>query len=177
VFAALAVVGLWASAETLAPRLELLRDRFTIESEGDIDPSLEERRALRDTYFSQIERLWFSCLSGYDGGYPHHFFLEFWIRFGIVGLAMAIAAALLIGALHLRQWKYDFSPTVFLILLQGIFTLLNAQTNLALEFQRNLWCAVGVSAGLIVEERRARFWRRGCGIIHHPWAHSSFARR
>ncbi len=125
-----------------------LVERFSRIGTGNDDAALAERTEIRNYYASMLsEWLWLGSENYEMTRYPHNIFLELFIRFGIV-LGGVVAVGLVISSAKALQWLYskaraDQNGITFVITLLGLFGLITAQFNLALEFSRVLWMFTG----------------------------------
>lgn len=87
--------------------------------------------------------------------YPHNFAVEAAVRLGVW-----VGSVFLIGVLYLlwvqigMLWRMESSIPLAVIISMGLFTFLNAQTNLMWELLRPLWFAVGIALGAILSRGR-----------------------
>jgi O-antigen ligase len=86
----------------------------------------------------------------YAGNYPHNFFYEFWLRFGLVGLGASIFSGWVIVRTFLLMWRQPMPPLAYAMIGVLLFGFINAQTNLALEFNRSFWLGIGFAVTLVV---------------------------
>ena len=144
----LILIGLFFR-ETLESQLEFVENRFTQAWKAGYDASMEGRAQIRGDYFDHLDEWWLFGYYRYDGAYPHNIFLEAWIRFGLFGFV--ICGGVVVAILKLLSMS-RLSPRAILsvITLQGLFTFINAQTSLSLEFQRTLWGACGTGITLLL---------------------------
>lgn len=147
-----AVVVLGIAATLFVPEVReqfnYIFERFSRIGEGDVDPALMERTEIRSYYTNKIsEWIWLGC-DNYDmTRYPHNIFLELIVRFGIV-LGGVVSIAIVYSAVQSLKWLFtdprsNSDALSVIITFLGLFGLIVAQFNLALEFSRVLWMATG----------------------------------
>lgn len=153
--------------EALEPQLEFVESRFTRAVETGYDASMEARAQVRADYLDQVNQWWLLGYYRYDGVYPHNIFLEAWIRFGLLGFVIVggIVASML-RLVSMSRLAPD-NAILSVVTLQGLFTFINAQTSLCLEFERTLWaaCGMGVTLLLIGEIKEGRSTRYAKSLV------------
>jgi len=87
---------------------------------------------------------------GYAGPYPHNFFYECWLRFGLIGLGASLFVFWLVVRSLLLLWRQQLHPLACVMISVLLFAFLNAQTNLALEFNRTLWLGIGFAVSFVM---------------------------
>ena len=80
---------------------------------------------------------------GYRYEYPHNFFLEIAVRFGIFGILLCLAVLGVSVKAVVSARSIGDNIAGLIILMTGLFTLIVAQFSLMLEFERCLWLFVG----------------------------------
>ena len=161
--------------ETLEPQLEYVENRFTEYADTGSDVSMEQRAQLRSDYLDHLGEWWVLGYYGYDGTYPHNIVFEAWLRFGLFGLAMCAGVVVASRKLLSMARFHPGTCVLSVISLQGLFTLISAQTSLSLQFQRTLWAACGAGITLVaigkckharsMQEARGSVGRRGSGRV------------
>jgi hypothetical protein len=144
--------------ETVEPQLEFIASRFTRAFDTGYDAALEARAQLRSDYFDHLDEWWLFGYYRYDGTYPHNIVLEAWIRFGLFGFILFGGIVVAILKLFSTARLFPGSAILSVIALQGLFTFINAQTSLCLEFERTLWgaCGTGIILLMIGRVKQAR---------------------
>ncbi|MGJ8638309.1 MAG: hypothetical protein ACSHYA_02855 [Opitutaceae bacterium] len=154
-FAVVALLGFVALAvfksEFLVIRWTYLMDRFM--------PTLDYLRGYQDVaavgatsgrselygyYLEQFGAWWFNGLSGYSGDYPHNFFIEVGVRFGLLGIPILVVLFFVMKKIFIlssyREKIDAFDATVMAIF---IFCFLQSMTSMSLEMFRALWASMG----------------------------------
>jgi hypothetical protein len=147
------IIGIWTSLFILVPTLlnnfglgdqfQYIIERFEAINSGHVDPSILERDLLREYYFDNFDHWSVTGFQGYEGPYPHNIFLELWIRFGILGFSLSLGLVLVIWRLLTMILVLPNNELVMLIILPTLFNIVNAQTSLALEYNRLLMLGIG----------------------------------
>jgi hypothetical protein len=86
----------------------------------------------------------------YAGDYPHNFFYELWLRFGLLGLAASLFTAWVVTRAVFLMWRQQLPPLFHVAIGILLFGFVNAQTNLALEFNRTFWLGVGFAVVIVI---------------------------
>jgi hypothetical protein len=136
--------------EALEPQLEFVETRFIRGLEIGYDASMELRAQVRSDYWDHLDEWWLFGYYRHDGVYPHNIFLEAWIRFGVFGFLIFGGVVAAIVRLVSMSRVSPNSAILSVVTLQGLFTFINAQTSLSLEFQRTLWGACGTGITLLL---------------------------
>lgn len=122
---------------------DFIASRFDFATTGRLDDAILERVALRDYYYETIDHWIMFGYRSYEYRYPHNLFFELAVRFGFFGILLSVAiSALSIRAVVLARIVYG-DIVGLIILLTGLFTLIVAQFNMMLEFERCLWLFLG----------------------------------
>ena len=152
VVAGIGTAGLMAvKSEFLIMRWEYLMDRFmpTVDYfRGYHDAGAQDATAGRSEiyghYLEQFSSWWLKGLSGYSGAYPHNFFLEVGVRFGLLGIPILIVWFLVVKKVFIislyRERVDPFDATVVAIF---VFTVLQSMTSMSLEMFRAMWASMG----------------------------------
>ncbi len=124
-------------------QMEIFVTRFDFLQSGQRDAAILERFETRQRYFESVNSWIVLGVRGYRYDYPHNFFLECLVRFGALGilLCMVVTGAAFKAIIFVRTVRADSLGLI--VLLTGLFTLIVAQFNLMLEFERCLWLFVG----------------------------------
>lgn len=126
----------------LGDQLSYVTARFQGISSDEVDTSILERQFIRNFYFENFDHWWLTGYQGYKGVYPHNIFLELWVRFGIFGLILSLGLINIIWRLVRLIFVFQTNELIILLALPTLFNIINAQTSLALEFNR--WLLLGV---------------------------------
>lgn len=123
-------------------QIEYLIRRISSLSSHEDDASSIERIESINIYFHNFDSFWLSGIPGYSGSYPHNLLLDFFIRYGLYGLAIAVF--LYFGFIriifnHKKLVSGHFEAALFSLF---FFTFLNAQVSLTAEHLRGFWIAL-----------------------------------
>lgn len=144
----LIVIALLAVSFSRIPFLQdqstYLISRFDSAISGNHDAAIIARSELRQHYYSSVNEWFMFGFRNYKlDMYPHNFFLEGAVRFGVFGLLLCliVLAVFVRGVILSRIVSRDVMG--YVILLTGLYTFLVSQFSLSLEFERCLWLFVG----------------------------------
>ncbi|MFT6735024.1 MAG: hypothetical protein ACJAS9_003227 [Polaribacter sp.] len=126
----------------LLRQIELLIRRVSSLSETGDDVSSRARFNILNNYFSNFDDFWLIGISDYSGLYPHNFFLDFFIRYGLYGVVLSLTVYFLVIKVTVNFQKTLVTPLHSSLFAVVLFSFLNAQTSLTLEFMRFFWFAL-----------------------------------
>lgn len=160
VIALAAVVLTWRVAvdSTFANQADYIFERFTSVLNLEADASIagtDNSRAYFLDYNLNLPGLFFLGAEGFDPkAYPHNFEVEAIVRLGVpLGLLFLCTVFYLIwNAIRIlmdRECPFGYA----VVLSTGLFTFLNAQTNMMWEMLRPLWLMLGIALGLATVRR------------------------
>jgi hypothetical protein len=161
VLAVVFLTGRVALGDGLATQTAYVQERFesilNLEADVTIAGGADSRAHYID-YNLNLPGIVFLGAEGFDPqAYPHNFEVEALVRLGA-----PLATVFVVGILYLlfkivRILGSNGSDVgVTVVFAMGVFTFVNAQTNLMWEFLRPLWLALALVLGLIVRNRVAR---------------------
>ena len=144
-------------------RVDLLVNRFTAmfsyltgETASSGDMSIEARFTMQQYWLSIWQEWIILGFRGYDGYYPHNQFIEWGVRFGVLGLAVgAFFSFLLLRSIHLLFRRFDKVPFEVLLFFSFLmFAFLQSMTSLSLDVNRALFLGYGYFFGFLYLRRR-----------------------
>lgn len=132
--------------EALINRFELL---LSFKSGETIDPSSLERQAYFSYFYKNIDKFFPFGENNYQP-YPHNFFLEGIMRWGLLGfiLSLIIVYVFIFSIRYTKLVNYNYSVLFSLLSLLFIFSFLQSLTSLSLEMNRTLWLGFGFFCGI-----------------------------
>jgi hypothetical protein len=143
----LLVICVFAVALQWVPYLREQSDyiisRFDSLMSDQRDESMSVRDELRNYYYDSVDTWITLGFHGYRYEYPHNFFLEIAVRFGIFGILLCLAVLGVSVKAVVSARSIGDNIAGLIILMTGLFTLIVAQFSLMLEFERCLWLFVG----------------------------------
>ena len=133
---------------------ESFMDRFMLIFDyllGNVEErSIDER----SNYFKVVFENWQEMLFGYSNykPYPHNFFLETYMRFGILALPLMLRSITLFIVTLISIRRFSYSKDIWLLIFPLIFlyTFLQSMTSMSLENNRFLWLSAGYMSSLDV---------------------------
>lgn len=133
-------------AEVWGQRMQSLYESFVY---GEIDQSSEDRIALMGRYVSEPSIAFPFGEFGY-AGYPHNQFVEWYARFGVIGVvASALSLVLLFRVLKFKRLLGRSRDREILVVSACfLFAYFQSMTSLSLEMNRSLWLGFGFSIGI-----------------------------
>lgn len=147
------VIVVFRSSDFWREQIQFYISRFQTLEYGE-DASANIRLETMRFYGEHFSSWVLTGLRGYSGDYPHNFFYELWLRFGLVGLGFGIGVVYVVFKSFFILWKIGRSPLVWAMWGVMFLGLMNAQFNLALEFNRAFWFGIGGAIVLVIFDRR-----------------------
>ena len=141
-----ALVAVWLTAGGFAvEQMNFYLRRLESLSTGD-DMAANARLVTWQMYAEQFRSWALLGLRPYTGDYPHNFFYEWWLRFGLLGLGASLLALWAVFRSVVLMWRRSLPPLSYAMIGVLLFGFINAQFNLALEFNRAFWLGIGFAA-------------------------------
>jgi len=120
--------------------IENLINRF-LNINFQYDNSVIARQLIVQNYLNQWDKFIIFGLKNYNGPYPHNFFLDWIIRFGIFGILIIILIVKVLFKTISNKNKLLNNYFDFLIFGILIYSFLHSQVSLQIEYLRFFWFA------------------------------------